>query len=252
LPTTITSASTSWATPPSAACRLVAARPEWRRDRLELRGARVDRLAGVAGTDVGEVGRRHDGAPAAEYEVQLGAELAGQRGRVVDRDRRTIRSVRPHHDAFVHEAPSTPGRRPAVATVRNPVGEGKPRGVDRGPGARRRLQGIGHAVYRSADPRLDLLREHGAAVAPERHRVALAAEEAGKRLLAGRRLVPNLDLFAAVVLEGCGIPHAAFTATFAFARIVGWCAHAIEQAADQRILRPAARYVGPLPRDEVY
>lgn len=117
---------------------------------------------------------------------------------------------------------------------------------------RRRLRGFGHAVYRSADPRLDLLRHHGAIVAPERHRVAVAAEEAGTRLLAGRRLVPNLDLHAAVVLEGCGIPRAAFTATFAFARVVGWCAHAIEQAADPRILRPGARYVGPPPHDEIY
>lgn len=117
---------------------------------------------------------------------------------------------------------------------------------------RRRLQGFGHSVYRRTDPRLTLLRQHGAVVAPERHRVAMAAEEAGTRLLAGRRLVPNLDLHAAVVLEGCGIPRGLFTATFAAARIVGWCAHALEQVENPKIFRPAARYVGPPPDDPVY
>lgn len=112
---------------------------------------------------------------------------------------------------------------------------------------RRRLHGFGHSVYRSPDPRLALLREHGVAIAPERHAMAMAAEEAGTRLLAGRRLVPNVDLYAPVVLEGCGVPRSLFTATFAAARIVGWCAHAIEQASESKILRPAAHYVGPHP-----
>ncbi|MGI9595883.1 MAG: citrate/2-methylcitrate synthase [Acidimicrobiales bacterium] len=113
--------------------------------------------------------------------------------------------------------------------------------------ARRRLQGFGHSVYRLPDPRLVLMREHGAVVSPERHRLATAAEEAGTRLLAGRRLVPNVDLHAAVVLEGCGIPRALHTATFAAGRIVGWCAHALEQAGEKKIIRPGAHYVGPHP-----
>lgn len=117
---------------------------------------------------------------------------------------------------------------------------------------RRRLQGFGHAVYRATDPRLALLKEHGAVVAPDLHRIAVAVEEAGTRLLAGRRLVPNIDLHAAVVLEGCGVPRGSFTAAFATARIVAWCAHAIEQARDDKVLRPAARYVGPPPDDDVY
>ena len=118
--------------------------------------------------------------------------------------------------------------------------------------SRQRLQGFGHSVYRKEDPRLTLLRQHGAVVAPERHRLALAAETAGTTLLAGRTLVPNLDLHAPVVLEGCGIPRGWFTATFAAARIVGWCAHAVEQAGQAKILRPGARYVGPPPDADVY
>jgi citrate synthase len=64
---------------------------------------------------------------------------------------------------------------------------------------------------------------------------------------AGRRVKPNLDLYSPVVLEGCGIPRGWFTATFATARIVGLCAHALEQATDPKILRPSAHYVGPPP-----
>lgn len=115
--------------------------------------------------------------------------------------------------------------------------------------ARRVLQGFGHSVYRRVDPRLELLRQHGTVVAPERHRLAMAAETAGSSLLAGRRLAPNIDLHAAVVLEGCGIPRGWFAATFAAARVVGWCAHALEQADERKIMRPAARYVGPPPDD---
>lgn len=116
----------------------------------------------------------------------------------------------------------------------------------------RRLQGFGHSVYTEPDPRLTLLREKGAIVAPRMHQVALAAELAGAELLRGRRLAANVDLHAAVVLHGCGVPRGWFTATFAAARIVGWCAHAIEQVENPKILRPAAHYVGPPPDDEIY
>ena len=116
----------------------------------------------------------------------------------------------------------------------------------------RRLQGFGHAVYRKEDPRLVLMRELGALISPERHAVAMAAEAAGTELLAGRRLVPNVDLHSAVVLEGVGVPRGLFSSVFAAARVVGWCAHALEQVDQRRIMRPAARYVGPPPVDDLY
>lgn len=113
--------------------------------------------------------------------------------------------------------------------------------------ARRRLLGFGHSVYRRPDPRLAVLREHGQRLAPERYALAAAVEDAGSRVLAGRHLAPNVDLLAVVVLEACGIPRGWFAATFAAARIVGWCAHAIEQASETKIIRPAAYYIGPPP-----
>jgi len=61
----------------------------------------------------------------------------------------------------------------------------------------------------------------------------------------GRQLYTNVEFYAGVVMELCGIPRELFTPTFAVSRAVGWCAHVLEQAADNRIIRPSSRYVGP-------
>jgi citrate synthase len=60
-----------------------------------------------------------------------------------------------------------------------------------------------------------------------------------------RRLVTNVEFWAAVVLEQAGVPRALFTSTFAVARVIGWTANILEQATEAKIIRPAARYVGP-------
>ncbi len=113
--------------------------------------------------------------------------------------------------------------------------------------SRRRVLGFGHAVYRTVDPRVVVLRELTATVAPQRHELLTAVEDAASRVLAGRRLSPNVDLYSPVLLEACGIPPQLFTATFAIARVVGWCAHVLEQAKEPKVIRPGAYYVGPAP-----
>lgn len=111
-----------------------------------------------------------------------------------------------------------------------------------------RLPGFGHSVYRAPDPRGVLLAEVTSAIAPERFAVAQQIEQAGQEILAGRRLVTNVDFYASVVLSAVGIPRSLFAPTFAVARVVGWCAHILEQAKDRKIIRPAAYYVGPPPQ----
>jgi citrate synthase len=54
-----------------------------------------------------------------------------------------------------------------------------------------------------------------------------------------------------VVMHTCGIPRQMFTPTFAASRTIGWATHVMEQAADNRLIRPAARYVGAAPPEPV-
>lgn len=111
------------------------------------------------------------------------------------------------------------------------------------------IMGFGHPVYRTADPRSTMLGAIAQGLGGERaelaRRVELEVERTLEELKPGRALHTNIEWYAAVVLEACGLPRDLFTPTFAATRIVGWCAQAMEQAADNRIIRPSARYVGP-------
>ena len=63
----------------------------------------------------------------------------------------------------------------------------------------------------------------------------------------GRPLPSNVEYYAGVVMATVGLPREMFTPTFAVSRTIGWCAHAVEQAAVGKLIRPAARYIGPPP-----
>ncbi len=112
------------------------------------------------------------------------------------------------------------------------------------------LFGFGHRAYKTEDPRNLLLHAIARRVAdPARLRLAEAVEDRGLAALRaakpGARLYTNVEFYGAVVLESVGLPRELFTPTFAVARTAGWAAHALEQAADNRLIRPEMEYVGP-------
>ena len=115
--------------------------------------------------------------------------------------------------------------------------------------AGQRIMGFGHPVYRTEDPRSALLKDVAKSFGGSRVDFAVAVEERVPMLLEklkpGRQLHTNLEWYAAIVMELCGISRDLFTPTFAAARILGWTANILEQSNDPKIIRPSARYVGP-------
>src|SRR4051794_24588308 len=118
-----------------------------------------------------------------------------------------------------------------------------------------RLMGFGHRVYKTDDPRSLMLREVAESLGGEKMELARHIEATAIRVLdelkPGRRLYTNVEFYAGIVMDRCGVPREMFTPTFACSRVIGWCAHALEQAADNRLIRPSAQYVGPPPPQPV-
>jgi citrate synthase len=112
-----------------------------------------------------------------------------------------------------------------------------------------RLMGFGHRVYKTDDPRSLLLREVATELGGPQVEFARHVEETALRVLhelkPGRRLYTNVEFYAGVVMNSVGVPRDMFTPTFACSRTVGWTAAIIEQAANNRLIRPSALYVGP-------
>jgi citrate synthase len=118
-----------------------------------------------------------------------------------------------------------------------------------------RLMGFGHRVYKTDDPRSLMLRDVADQLGGDKMELARHIESTAIRVLdelkPGRRLYTNVEFYAGIVMDRCGIPRELFTPTFAASRVIGWCAHILEQAADNRLIRPSAQYVGPPPPQPV-
>jgi citrate synthase len=114
-----------------------------------------------------------------------------------------------------------------------------------------RLMGFGHRVYKTDDPRSVLLRSVAERLGGDQVEFAKEVEQHAVDVLAelkpGRKLYTNVEFYAGVVMNSCGVPREMFTPTFASSRVIGWCAHILEQAADNRLIRPSAQYVGVAP-----
>lgn len=118
---------------------------------------------------------------------------------------------------------------------------------------RQRIMGLGHRVYKTLDPRARILRERSEALADvagirKWHDIAVTVADVAIRRLGEKRIWPNVDYYSGPVLYAAGIPVDQFTPLFAMSRIAGWTAHVLEQQADNRLIRPRAKYVGPTDR----
>lgn len=132
-----------------------------------------------------------------------------------------------------------------AAAASSSIGDYVRRELDAG----ERLMGFGHRVYRAEDPRARLLRETARAIGAPRLDVAEAFEREALAELARRKpdrvLATNVEYWSAVVLDAADVPADLAPALFACSRTAGWSAHILEQHASGRMIRPAARYVGP-------
>jgi len=133
----------------------------------------------------------------------------------------------------------------AAGWVRDRLGKGQ------------KIMGMGHAVYRTQDPRSKVLKEFGENLSKRMRDTRLLeisreiektfTEEVTKKKERG--IYPNVDFYSPVVFQLMGIPTDLFTAVFAVSRIAGWCAHVLEEKFAEAqpkpaLYRPEAEYIG--------
>jgi len=109
------------------------------------------------------------------------------------------------------------------------------------------IMGFGHRVYTTSDPRNSVNKRMSKALADDVGNTTLypISEAVEKVMWDEKKLFANADFFAASVYHFMGIPTYLFTPIFVCSRITGWAAHVMEQRANNKLIRPAADYIGP-------
>jgi 2-methylcitrate synthase len=115
------------------------------------------------------------------------------------------------------------------------------------------IMGFGHRVYTTSDPRNSVNKGMSKKLAEERGDMTLyeVSEAIEKVMWDEKKLFANADFFAASVYHYMGVPTHLFTPIFVCSRITGWAAHIMEQRSDNKLIRPAAEYIGPALQDWV-
>lgn len=110
-----------------------------------------------------------------------------------------------------------------------------------------KIMGFGHRVYRTSDPRSDIIKAWAKKLSEEKNAPVLydVSQAIETVMWDEKKLFPNLDFYSASAYHLCRIPTAMFTPIFVFSRITGWAAHIIEQRDNNRLIRPTAEYIGP-------
>ncbi len=110
-----------------------------------------------------------------------------------------------------------------------------------------KIMGIGHAVYKTEDPRATHLRKFSKEMGERNgetkwHDISRKIEETVHR---AKGMYPNVDFYSASTYYMMGIPLDLYTPIFAVSRISGWTGHILEQYANNKLIRPRAEYIGP-------
>ncbi|MCK5628682.1 citrate synthase, partial [Candidatus Bathyarchaeota archaeon] len=110
----------------------------------------------------------------------------------------------------------------------------------------KKIMGFGHRVYLRGDPRARHLRKVGKSLCERTGKMAIYRKARGIQAVVHRekKIYPNVDFYAAIVLNALGVPSKFFAPFFASSRITGWTAHIIEQYSDSVLIRPTSTYIG--------
>ncbi|MBA2494830.1 MAG: citrate synthase [Acidobacteria bacterium] len=111
---------------------------------------------------------------------------------------------------------------------------------------KRKVMGIGHAVYKTEDPRATWLRKFSRALGEKKGEIKWfeMSQKLEKLMHEKKGMFPNVDFYSASVYYLMGIPLDLYTPIFAISRISGWTGHILEQYGNNKLIRPRAEYIG--------
>ena len=112
---------------------------------------------------------------------------------------------------------------------------------------KKKIMGIGHAVYKTEDPRATWLRKFSKQMADKKGETKWfeMSQQIEKLMLEKKGMYPNVDFYSASTYYLMGIALDMYTPIFAVSRISGWTGHILEQYGNNKLIRPRAEYIGP-------
>ena len=111
---------------------------------------------------------------------------------------------------------------------------------------KRKIMGIGHAVYKTEDPRATWLRKFSKQLGEKKGEMKWfnMSQKIEKAMLDKKGMYPNVDFYSASAYYLMDIPLDQYTPIFAVSRISGWTGHILEQYGNNKLIRPRAEYIG--------